>query len=95
VILDASWTDRHLRERAASVASATATDLVELRCVAPRAVAAERIRGRRGTGKDPSEATEEIALRMAEHADPWPSARVLDASLAPHQVLESALQEVL
>src|SRR3546814_7617167 len=43
VVLDASWTDEAARAKARRVAEATASDVVELRCVAPADVAAARL----------------------------------------------------
>ena len=41
VVLDASWTDARWREAAADLARETTCDFVELRCVAPAALAAD------------------------------------------------------
>jgi uncharacterized protein len=89
VILDASWANASLREEAARVAGAVAAELVELRCVAPPEVAAARIRSRPPT--DPSDATPEVAARLAENADPWPTATPIDTSGPPDAALAVAL----
>ncbi len=80
VIVDASWTDRGWREAAAEVARKTASELVELRCEAPAALAAQRIERRRQEADDASEATPAVAEAMAAAADPWPAAVPIDTS---------------
>jgi aminoglycoside phosphotransferase family enzyme/predicted kinase len=74
VVLDASWGDGARRRAARDLADRTRSDLAELRCEVDAAVAAERIRARDATGVDPSDATPEVASRMAAAADPWPEA---------------------
>jgi aminoglycoside phosphotransferase family enzyme/predicted kinase len=88
VVIDASWTDRSLRDRAAATAAEAVADLTELRCWVPASIAAARIRTRTA---GPSDATEEIASLMAEAADPWPGAVRLDAARPPDEVLGKAL----
>jgi predicted kinase len=80
VIVDASWSAAPARDRARQVAAATRSELVEIRCQAPAAVGRERIAARAARGEDPSEATPEIADRLAADADPWPEARTLDTN---------------
>ncbi len=93
VILDASWASAAHRPAAETIALDTASDLLQIRCVAPVAVAAERISLRAAEGTDPSDATAEIASAMARSFDPWPGAATLDtSSLAPEEVLERALR---
>lgn len=91
VILDASWSDRRWREAAAELARRTHSDLVELRCEAPAALAAERIARRRERGDDPSDATADVAAAMAARADPWPGAVVVDTTGDPVTAREQAL----
>jgi hypothetical protein len=89
VVLDASWADRRFREEAARAAGAVAAELVELRCLVPPEVAAARLGSRPPT--DPSDATPELARRMAEDADPWPSATPIDTSGSPEAALAVTL----
>lgn len=91
VVLDASWTDQRWRDRAAAVAAATSSELVELRCDAPAAEAALRMAARAAAGTDPSDATPEIATAMAAVADPWPWATTIDTSGSPAASLAAAL----
>jgi uncharacterized protein len=77
VVLDASWSDAAVRERAVELAEATRSDLVQLHCVAPAAVAERRLRQR---VDDVSEADPAIAAAMAADFAPWPSATVLDTT---------------
>ncbi|MFP4511347.1 MAG: AAA family ATPase [Acidimicrobiales bacterium] len=78
VVIDASWSDERHRAAARRVADATAADLVELRCVAPTDVAADRLRARGDRGGDASDADATIAARLEEVADPWPEATPVD-----------------
>ena len=83
VILDASWTDPRWRDEAKAIANDTASDLHELRCVAPIDVVRERLVARASVGTDASDATSEIAARMAADCAPWPTATVIDTSCSP------------
>ncbi|HET9443216.1 MAG TPA: AAA family ATPase [Acidimicrobiales bacterium] len=91
VVLDATWTDARRREQARAVAGRGAADLVELRCSAPAAVAAERMRRRAEAGTDPSDATPEVAEAMAAVEDPWPSATTVDTGGDAGVALAAAL----
>lgn len=73
VILDASWGRADDRAAARGVAAEAGAAVVELRCVAPPAVADARIAARR-PGDDPSEATPAVAAALRAAADPWPQA---------------------
>ena len=77
VVVDASFTQAGYRAAAAEVAARTHADLVPMSCQAPTAVRNDRLR-RRPPG--PSEATPEIAERMARDEDPWPDAIVVDTA---------------
>lgn len=91
VVLDASWFDARWRAAAAHTATSTAADLVELHCQAPPEVALSRIAARRRAGGDPSDATAEVARRMAQSYDPWPSATPVHTAGSPDDSLASAL----
>ena len=91
VVLDASWSTSRWREEAHAVAARTCSDLVELRCTAPPAVAAERMRHRASLGADPSEATPAIAAAMAADADPWPEAHLVDTTGAVGPTIAAAM----
>jgi aminoglycoside phosphotransferase family enzyme/predicted kinase len=91
VILDASWSADRWRESARALARATCSDLVELRCDAPGDLVRERLAGRARAGTDASDATSEVAERMATIADPWPTATVIDTSSAREHSAASAL----
>jgi predicted kinase len=80
VVLDASWSSQQMRALAREVATSTSSDLVELRCTAPAAIAAARIVARGQRGDDPSEATPETASAMATRFDPWPEATTIDTT---------------
>jgi uncharacterized protein len=91
VVLDASWTEARHRAAARDLAGRTHGRLVELRCVAPDALAAARIRARTGSSSD---ASPEIAAAMAATADPWPRATEVPTSGAPETNLAIALRSV-
>jgi aminoglycoside phosphotransferase family enzyme/predicted kinase len=94
VVLDASWTDEAHRAEARRVAEATASDIVELRCVAPREVAAERLAARAAAGGDASDADAAIAAAMAAMADPWPTSVAIDSVAEAPAVVQAALAHV-
>ena len=94
VVLDASWSSAAHRGRARDVADATESSLVELRCDAPEAVAGPRIAARRQEGGDPSDATREVAARLAERADPWPEATVVDTTVPLPEATAAALDAI-
>ena len=71
VVLDASWTSIDERVAAAGLAVLASADLVQIRCEAPAAVAAARLRHRQPTASD---ADPIIAASMACDVDPWPEA---------------------
>jgi predicted kinase len=94
VVLDASWTSAAWRRRARDVATASAAELVELRCDAPVEVAAARMARRTATGGDASDATPMIAARMAALADPWPEATTVATVADRASVVAEALRVV-
>lgn len=94
VILDASFTDPARREAARRLAADLSADLDELCCVLPDEIAAARIRQRAERGGDPSDATVQVAARMARRSPPWPSALELDTSASPAEVLREAVERL-
>ncbi len=91
VILDATWSDAAHRALARRAADKAAADLVEVRCTAPLEVCRSRISRRRAEGRDPSEATPEIAAEIAQRFEPWPEAHVVDTDRDLERVLDEAL----
>ncbi|RVW04213.1 hypothetical protein EGT50_07065 [Rhodococcus xishaensis] len=91
VVLDASWTDRRWRERAAEVAAAALADLVPLRCTAPPVTTERRLRARLDGGDHDSEATPDIARAMALEADAWPESIEIDTARPADQSLSTAV----
>ena len=90
VIVDGSWSSAAWRTRARQVAEETASELVELRCVCPPSLAVARMHGQdRRIG--PSDATPEVAARMAADFDDWPEARTVD----PTQGIAGCVAEVM
>jgi len=94
VVLDATWAARRWREEAAEVASRTSSDLLAFECRAPGPVAAGRIRQRLAGPAQPSDATPEVAARVAGTFDPWPTAHVVDTSGDPDAVLARIVADV-
>ncbi|HSL59250.1 MAG TPA: AAA family ATPase [Acidimicrobiales bacterium] len=88
VVLDASWASAAWRRRAAAVARRTTSELVELRCTCPTAVAEQRILDRRPG--DTSDATVSVARALAARAEPWPTATVLDTTEPAGEVADRA-----
>jgi len=84
VVLDASWSDPRWRKRARDLAASTSSDLTEIRCTAPVQVAVARIATRSADPRNLSDATEEIARRMAIAFAPWPEATTIDTT-DPHR----------
>ena len=91
VVLDASWLDPAWRERAASLAVATSSDLSELCCETPPAVARDRLRARLDAGYDPSDATPAVYDAMATDVPAWPAADRIDTNQDPDDALNAAL----
>lgn len=93
VVLDASWAEAATRAAVRKVASANGSRIVELRCVAPATVCATRIRQRAGTG-DPSDATPEIAERLAAEFADWSEAVEVPTDQPRGSALAVALRAV-
>jgi aminoglycoside phosphotransferase family enzyme/predicted kinase len=92
VVVDASWTAERHRASARAVAEEHAADLVELRCVAPSSITEQRMVERARAGRDASDATPEIARRLAQTADPWPGSMAIDTSGSVEATVESTLE---
>lgn len=92
VVLDATWSSQLWRDTAALSARNSHAELVELRCMAPSELAAARIETRRAAGRDPSDATAEIAFALADVTDPWPGAVDIYTTGTPETSLEQARQ---
>ncbi|HVM01317.1 MAG TPA: AAA family ATPase [Acidimicrobiales bacterium] len=94
VVLDATWRHPEWRRAAAALATETSAALVELRCVAPVAVVADRVRRRTATGSDPSDATEDVARALADAGAGWAAATEIDTSAQLTASVEAALVRV-
>jgi uncharacterized protein len=91
VILDASWANASERVAAWAAAHATSSDLVELRCTAPAAVAERRLLERSPRDAHGSDATVQVARHMAQTADVWPTAVAIDTDRAVDETLADVL----
>ncbi|GAA4545032.1 bifunctional aminoglycoside phosphotransferase/ATP-binding protein [Amycolatopsis samaneae] len=88
VVIDASWNADTHRKLATGVAARTHSDLVALRCHVPAATAADRLESR---GPSFSDASPEIADRMAADTEPWPESRPVPCDGTPAESLARAL----
>jgi len=75
VVADASFISAQQRAAAVAAAAGVSADLAQLRCSAPRELAARRMGARAGVASD---ADAEIAAQMEAIAEPWPDATVID-----------------
>ncbi|MGV1009141.1 MAG: AAA family ATPase [Dermatophilaceae bacterium] len=91
VVLDASFSDARWRAVALAMAERLAADCTEVRCVLPASLAADRMRQRARRGGDVSDATPEVAARMAGDAAPWPTALEVHTDTPVDQVLSGLL----
>jgi aminoglycoside phosphotransferase family enzyme/predicted kinase len=89
VILDATWREERTREAARRMAEATCADMIEMRCVAPRALLRRRLTGRRIGAAMSSDATLEVLDRM--EFQPWRSATDVDTSVRLSKSLAAAV----
>jgi aminoglycoside phosphotransferase family enzyme/predicted kinase len=87
VIIDASWTSAQLRKDAAKLAEQA--ELIALNCQTPHAE--ERLHTRPPSVSDADPA---IAARMAETADPWPEAVMIDTSGPIMDSVEQGLRAI-
>lgn len=89
VVLDATWTSGTERDAARVLARDTHSTLLELRCDAPRAVCRDRVLHR--SARSHSEATSDVVDVLAEVADPWPEAIVVETDTPRPDALRDAL----
>jgi aminoglycoside phosphotransferase family enzyme/predicted kinase len=90
VVLDATWPTASLRREAEALAATSSADLTSLRCVAPDALAAERIADRQRRGTDPSDADPTVATLLAGQFEPWPGATEIDTDCSLRTSVEQA-----
>jgi hypothetical protein len=91
VVVDASWADAAHRAAAVAVATATSSDLLELRCDVDVTIADERLRRRLLLGGDPSDADPVVAAEIRARATPWPTAIVVDTSGSRDAAVDQAI----
>lgn len=80
VVLDGTWGSEEMRGAARAAAERTSSEVVELRCVAPVAVATRRIEDRGVEGSSSSEATPAVSVALAARFAPWTQAHELDTT---------------
>ncbi len=95
VVLDATWSSASHREQARALGERTASELIELECVAPAAVAKERIASRMASPFNPSDATPELVDRLNATADRWPEAIAVDTNQPIARSVEAAYCQVM
>jgi aminoglycoside phosphotransferase family enzyme/predicted kinase len=88
VVLDASWSSSDHRAEAIEIAARTHSRLTPLRCWAPEATTSARLAARKGGISD---ATPEIAQRMATNVHPWPDAHTIFTAGTEEETLTQAL----
>ena len=86
VILDASWTAASHRRQARDLATSTGSELVEIECRLPPAIAKERIARRLASLDVPSDATPAVVDHQAAVRDPWPEAEAADMARPPDEI---------
>jgi hypothetical protein len=95
VVLDASWVSAFWRDQVRTIADRTASDLVELCCVAAPEEADRRLLRRLSHHGDVSEATPEVRAAMSRSMDPWASAVPIDTSASsPKAALDLAKEAI-
>lgn len=91
VLLDATWGAEARRAAARRLAAETHARCTELRCTVDPETAARRVARRAEKGTDSSEATPEIARRLAAAFDPWPEAHEIATDGPPGATLAAGL----
>jgi aminoglycoside phosphotransferase family enzyme/predicted kinase len=92
VVLDATWGGATQRALARQVARSTHSELVELCCECPPALADERLATRQARGGDASDATPAVAARLRALFEPWPTAHRVDTAQEGSAALGASLQ---
>lgn len=92
VVLDATFAVAQHRATMRRIGHDAAAQLVELRCSLEPAVARERVGRRLDAGDDVSEATPEVASRLAAEFEPWPEAHRIDTTAEPERCATDAAQ---
>lgn len=87
VVVDATWQTEQWRTWARQCAEETCSNLVELECHAPPALAAARAQRRLEHHESPSLAGRGVALTIAERRTAWPTAIAVDCSGSPDEAL--------
>lgn len=90
VVLDATWGSAARRAEARAAATGAGARTIEVRCVVDPETAAARVARRAAKGADVSEATPEVALRLAAAFDPWDEAVEVDTSGPAEETLAVA-----
>jgi uncharacterized protein len=94
VVLDATWHEASWRDAVARLGAETVSDLDELRCVAPHALADARLAARAAKGSDASDATSPVASALASADAPWPTAVSIDTTPTVDTVLKAVLERL-
>jgi predicted kinase len=76
------------------MARRTRSDLIELHCRLPRALADRRLAERAHQAIDPSDATPAIAHRMADTFEPWPASTTIDTTAPVTDLMRVVLGRV-
>lgn len=92
VVLDASFALERHRQAARSIADELVADLVELRCVAPTVLTAQRLSEKGACFRAASDADPAIGRALAERQEPWQGALTLDTSAPLESTVAAALE---
>lgn len=88
VVLDATWTDPDMRERARLLAARARAESIEIECTVPPLTSLQRIATRRSSASD---ATRQVYESMARGRAPWPSARRVSCGGTVAESVDAAL----
>lgn len=91
IVLDASWSSAGMRRPVRDLAERFRATLVEIECRVDRQVAKDRVARRPRSSAAASDATPEIVEHLADSAEPWPEAVVVDTSPTVEQTIARAV----
>ncbi len=94
VVLDATWGSARHRVLARALATEAGARPVEVRCTVDAETAAARVAARAAKGTDASEATPDIARRLAATFDAWSDAIEVDSSGPAAATLATAAEAI-
>ncbi|MEU3476001.1 AAA family ATPase [Rhodococcus sp. NPDC006774] len=88
VVIDATWTDPSMRERARLLSTLAHSISIEIECVVPASTSLQRIATRRSSASD---ATRQVYEAMTRSRAPWPTAQKVSCAGTVSESVEAAL----